>query len=118
MMAMRGRWAEAVELFMAVSWLRVGSGGQGVIGRRCGRCGLGRCCDQRRGDRPGIEWARSGDGAAGRRTDVAGVLGERPGGHAWCDAPGFALAQVRGDVDPAPGPMGAAACRERVDTYV
>src|SRR3546814_9464190 len=68
MMAMRGRWAEAVELFMAVSWLRVGSGGQGVIGRRCGRCGLGRCCDQRRGDRPGIEWARSGDGAAGRRT--------------------------------------------------
>src|SRR3546814_11753409 len=73
MMAMRGRWAEAVELFMAVSWLRVGSGGQGVIGRRCGRCGLGRCCDQRRGDRPGIEWARSGDGAAGRRTDDAGV---------------------------------------------
>src|SRR3546814_18614126 len=98
MMAMRGCWAEAVELVMAVSWSRVGSGGQGVIGRRCGRCGLGWCCDQRRGDRPGIEWARGGAGAAGRRTDVARVTGESPGGHAWLHAPAFALARVRGDV--------------------
>src|SRR3546814_12786003 len=54
-----------------------------------------------------MDWAGGGAGAAGRRTYVAGVLGERPGGHAWCDAPGFALAQVRGDVDPAPGHVDA-----------